>query len=43
MKKTEYIDFLKSKMAISHLTGFEIEESELTPALFPHVKPLPLS
>lgn len=38
MKKTEYIDFLKSKMAISHLTGFEIEESELTPALFPHVK-----
>lgn len=38
MKKTEYIDFLKSKMAISHLTGFEIEESELTPVLFPHVK-----
>lgn len=38
MKKTEYIDFLKSKMAISHLTGFEIEESELTPGLFPHVK-----
>lgn len=34
----EYLDFLKSKMAISNLTGFDVEESELTPELFPHVK-----
>lgn len=34
----EYIDFLKQKMAISHETGFEVKESELTPTLFPHVK-----
>lgn len=34
----EYIDFLKSKMALSHLAGFPIEEAELTPSLFPHVK-----
>lgn len=34
----EYIDFLKSKMAISHQTGFEVNEDELTPSLFPHVK-----
>lgn len=34
----EYIDFLKSKMALSHLAGFPIEEAGLTPSLFPHVK-----
>lgn len=34
----EYIDFLKDKMAISHETGFEINDEELTPSLFPHVK-----
>lgn len=35
---TSYIDFLKKKMAISSQTGFEIEDSELTSTLFPHVK-----
>lgn len=34
----DYIEFLKSKMAISHNTGFEITESDLTPSLYPHVK-----
>ena len=34
----EYIDFLKKKMAISHNTGFDINEDELTPTLYPHVK-----
>ena len=34
----EYIDFLKKKMAISSQTGFDIEASDLTPSLFPHVK-----
>ena len=34
----EYIDFLKDKMAISHETGFEINDEELTPSLFPYVK-----
>ena len=34
----EYIEFLKKKMAISSQTGFDIEESDLTPSLFPHVK-----
>ena len=37
-KKQSYIDFLRSKMAISHETGFEVKESELTSTLFPHVK-----
>lgn len=37
-KKKDYIDFLKAKMAISHETGFEVSEDELTPTLFPHVK-----
>ena len=37
-KKQDYIDFLKSKMAISHETGFEVSESDLTETLFPHVK-----
>ena len=34
----EYNDFLKSKMAISSQSGFEIDKSELTETLFPHVK-----
>lgn len=34
----EYIDFLKQKMAISHNTGFDVSETELTPSLYPHVK-----
>ncbi len=34
----EYIDFLKSKMALSHLAGFTIEETKLAAALFPYVK-----
>lgn len=34
----EYIEFLKKKMAISSQTGFDIEESDLTPSLFSHVK-----
>lgn len=38
MNKIPYIEFLKNKMAISHQTGFDVEESELTPTLYPHVK-----
>ncbi|MBR6417997.1 MAG: DNA methylase N-4, partial [Bacteroidales bacterium] len=34
----DYIDFLKQKMAISHNTGFDVSETELTPSLYPHVK-----
>ena len=34
----EYIEFLKNKMAISHDTGFEIKDEDLTPTLYPHVK-----
>ena len=34
----EYIDFLKSKMAIAKDTGFEIDRSELNAALLPHQK-----
>jgi DNA modification methylase len=34
----EYIEFLKNKMAISHETGFEIKDGDLTPTLYPHVK-----
>lgn len=34
----QYLEFLKSKMAISHNSGFTIEESELTTSLYPHVK-----
>lgn len=34
----KYIDFLKSKMAISLDSGFEIDTSELNPALMPHQK-----
>lgn len=34
----DYIEFLKSKMAISSQSGFDIDESELTESLYPHVK-----
>lgn len=34
----DYIEFLKNKMAISHNTGFNINDNELTPSLYPHVK-----
>lgn len=34
----DYLDFLKDKMAISHETGFEIKDEDLTPSLYPHVK-----
>jgi hypothetical protein len=34
----DYIEFLKNKMAISHNTGFDITDNELTPSLYPHVK-----
>ena len=34
----EYIDFLKKKMAISTQTGFDVDEGDLTPTLYPHVK-----
>lgn len=33
-----YIDFLRSKMAISKERGFDIDVSELNPALMPHQK-----
>ena len=34
----DYLDFIKNKMAISHDTGFEIKDEDLTPTLYPHVK-----
>ncbi len=34
----KYIEFLKSKMAISHETGFSVKDEDLTPSLFPHVR-----
>lgn len=37
-KIMEYIDFLKTKMAISQETGFKVRRNQLTPTLFPHVK-----
>lgn len=36
MDNSKYMDFLKSKMAIAKDTGFEIDTSELNPALLPH-------
>jgi hypothetical protein len=36
MKK--YLEFLKTKMSISHQTGFDIDRSELCDTLYPHVK-----
>jgi len=38
MGKEKYIEFLKSKMAISRETGFEVPVDELNPALMPHQK-----
>lgn len=38
MKKLSYIDFLKKKMAISAASGFMVNDEEITPTLFPHVK-----
>ena len=38
MKKSKYMEFLKSKMAIAKDTGFEIEQEKLNPALLPHQK-----
>lgn len=38
MNKQNYIDFVKSKMAISSEFGFDIDESKLTQSLRPHVK-----
>jgi len=37
-KKEQYIEFLKSKMAISEQTGFNVEIDEMTAGLYPHVK-----
>lgn len=34
----DYLTFLKHKMAISSQSGFDIDNSELTPSLYPHVK-----
>lgn len=31
-----YMDFLKSKMVLAPETGFDIDESEINPALLPH-------
>lgn len=36
--KDRYIDFLRSKMAISQENGFQIDRSDITPTLYPHVK-----
>ena len=37
-KTMDYIEFLKTKMAISAESGFEVSDEELTPTLYPHVK-----
>jgi DNA modification methylase len=34
----DYSEFLKNKMAISQKAGFEIDQSEINPLLFPHQK-----
>ncbi|MDR1089915.1 MAG: DNA methylase N-4 [Prevotella sp.] len=36
--KDKYLNFLKSKMAVSHQTGFDVDITEMTEGLFPHVK-----
>ena len=36
MKEKEYYNFLQSKINIATLSGFEIEDSELSPILKPH-------
>lgn len=33
-----YEEFLKNKMAISHQSGFTIDDSDLNSSLYPHVK-----
>jgi len=38
VKKSKYMEFLKSKMAIAKDTGFEIAQEKLNPALLPHQK-----
>lgn len=38
MNSEKYIQFLKEKMAIPRESGFQIDRSELTPSLYPHVK-----
>lgn len=38
MKEISYLDFLKEKIELAKITGFEIDESELNPALLPHQK-----
>ena len=38
MNLEKYIQFLKDKMAIPQESGFQIDRSELTPSLYPHVK-----
>ena len=37
-RQQEYLDFLKGKMTISHETGIDIDPSEITTSLYPHVK-----
>ena len=36
--KQKYLDFLKSKMAISQQSGFDVSTDEITAGLYPHVK-----
>lgn len=31
-----YIDFLKSKMAVAPISGFDISDSDINPTLKPH-------
>lgn len=38
MNSAKYLQFLKDKMAIPQESGFQIDRSELTPSLYPHVK-----
>jgi DNA modification methylase len=36
MNIEKYIDFLKKKIAVAQVSGFEVDDSELSPCLFPH-------
>ena len=36
--KEKYLEFIKSKMAVSTESGFPIDKAEITESLFPHVK-----
>lgn len=38
IKMLSYEEFLKNKMAISHQSGFTIDDSDLNSSLYPHVK-----